>query len=182
MGQSDQGMHTGRTRYQVIPRVLVFLRYAEDVLLLKGAPNKRIWANRFNGVGGHIEVGEGVLAAAQREVHEETGLVVDELLLTAVVNIDAGDDQLGILMFVFIGWSDRQETIASHEGGLHWVPVNQLPTGEMVEDLEWLLPRILTMDADSSPMFLHYSYDKQDQLLIQFTKPSSGTSSKMQAS
>lgn len=167
MGEIDQGLHSGPKRYQAIPRVLVFLRNGDDVLLLKGAPDKRIWANMYNGVGGHIEAGEDVMSAARREVHEETGLVVDDLKLKAIVNINAGDPALGILMFVFVGWSEQRVTSASHEGGLHWIPVDRLPNDELVEDLEWLLPRVLGEWKDRLPRFLYYSYDDHDQLVIE---------------
>ena len=166
MGQNDQGLKSGRRRFQAVPRVLVFLRNRNDVLLLKGAPDKRIWANKYNGVGGHVEVGEDVFSAARREVTEETGLNIDALELAAVVTIDAGDPGLGILMFVFMGWSDSREISPSHEGELHWAPVDRLPKAELVEDLEWLLPRLLTGRDGDPPLFLHYSYDAKDELVI----------------
>ena len=72
MGRKDQGLQSRRDRYQAVPRVLIFLRNRDDVLLLKGAPDKRIWANKYNGVGGHIESDEDVISAARREVTEET--------------------------------------------------------------------------------------------------------------
>ena len=170
MGEKDQGLRTGKKRYQVIPRVLVFLRNGSDVLLLKGAPDKRIWANRYNGVGGHVEVAEDIYAAALREVGEESGQQVSELSLKAVVNIDAGDMDLGILMFVFVGWSEQRETIPSVEGELHWVRVDRLPEEELVEDLTWLLPRVLAMDPGDPPMFLRYYYDGDDNLVISHTE------------
>ncbi len=166
MGQSDQGLHTGKRRYQVIPRVLIFLRNGSDVLLLKGAPNKRIWANRYNGVGGHVEVDEDIYSAALREVKEETGLDVSRLNLKAVVNIDAGDNNVGILMFAFTGWSSNRQFAPSHEGELFWIPANSLPKEELVDDLNWLLPKILTSESDEQPIFLHYSYDLSDNLII----------------
>lgn len=167
MGRNDQGVRIGKKRYQVIPRVLVFLRNGSDVLLLKGSANKRIWANLYNGVGGHIERDENIYTAAIREVAEETGLSVDDLSLKAIVNIDAGDPDSGIMMFVFIGWSANRETKSSDEGELHWVPIDKLPEDQLVEDLSWLLPRVLKSTKDSFPMFLHYSYDADDQLVIE---------------
>ena len=167
MGQNDQGLHSGKKRYQVIPRVLVFLRNGSDVLLLKGATNKRIWANLYNGVGGHIEVDEDIYSAAKREVLEEAGLSVSKLNLRAVVNIDAGKRDLGILMFVFVGWTEERETVSSNEGELHWLPANNLPGDQLVEDLTWLLPRVLNLDSGELLLFLHYSYDENDHLVIQ---------------
>ena len=169
MGQKDQGIHGGRLRYQVIPRVLIFLRNGGDVLLLKGAPTKRIWANLFNGVGGHMEQDEDVLAAARREVQEETGLDVPDLKLRAVVNIDGGDSQTGIMMFVFTGWSQTREIVESHEGGLHWVAAEGLADLPLVEDLSWLLPRVLALPETAAPLFLHYGYDEADHLVIHHT-------------
>jgi 8-oxo-dGTP diphosphatase len=167
MGQNDQGLRSGHDRYNTVPRVLVFLRNGGDVLLLKGAPDKRIWANKYNGVGGHVEHDEDVKSAARREVAEETGLAIDALDLRAIVNINAGDTVLGILMFVFVGWSDQRETNASHEGELQWVPVDHLPEDELVEDLTWLLPRLLGRWQDGQTRFLYYSYDQNDRLVIE---------------
>lgn len=166
MGKSDQGLGAGRDRYRAIPRVLVFLRKSGDVLLLKGAPDKRIWPNLYNGVGGHVEAGEDVLSAARREIREETGLTVNELDLKAVVNIDAGESTLGIVMFVFTGWCQDKATIASPEGELHWVPLEQLESYPLVEDLGWLLPRILRLPENGPPLFLHYGYNDGDELVI----------------
>ncbi|MCH7664271.1 MAG: NUDIX domain-containing protein, partial [Chloroflexi bacterium] len=65
MNASHQG--ESNDRYQLIPRVLIFITRGDEVLLLKGAPDKNLWANLYNGVGGHIERGEDVLSAARRE-------------------------------------------------------------------------------------------------------------------
>jgi 8-oxo-dGTP diphosphatase len=166
MGKDEQGLKGGAARYQTIPRVLVFLRNGSDVLLIKGAPQKRIWANQYNGVGGHVENSEDVISAARREVFEETGLEASPLELQAVVNIDAGDPSLGIMMFVFTGWSKQRETKSSGEGELYWIPVDELNNFNLVEDLEWLLPRVLGTKNRSTPLYLSYGYDDEDNLVI----------------
>ena len=80
---SDQGMPKEQ-RYQFVPRVLVFLTCGDEVLLLKGAPTKRVWPNQYNGLGGHIERGESVLEAAQRVPDQmilETSLLGSEAMV-----------------------------------------------------------------------------------------------------
>lgn len=166
MGKENQGVRTGRKRYQVIPRVLIFLRNQSDVLLLKGSSNKRIWPDLYNGVGGHVEAGEDIYSAAIREVNEETGLVVSDLSLKAIANIDAGDEDTGIMIFVFVGWTEQTATSSSVEGELHWVSTYDFSELEMVEDLVWLLPRLMAMKVDEMPMYLHYHYDEDDRLII----------------
>lgn len=171
MSKSDQGVSASRGRYRAIPRVLVFLFNGSDVLLLKGAPTKRIWPGRYNGVGGHVEANEDVHSAARRETREETGIELDSLALCGVVNIDVGPgqsgDHTGILMFVFRAQTEQRAVRASAEGGLEWMPVAGLPELDLVPDLPALLDRITHMDDQSPPFFARYWYD-DDRLRIAF--------------
>src|SRR3954468_4656922 len=101
---SGQEQFISRGRYTVIPRTLVFLRHGDDVLLLKGAPTKRLWAGRYNGLGGHVEPGETIAAAALREVREEARITADQIdsfCLRALVNVE-GQLQ-GVLLCIFTG-------------------------------------------------------------------------------
>jgi 8-oxo-dGTP diphosphatase len=147
--------------------VLVFVFNEKDVLLLKGAPTKRIWANRYNGVGGHVEASEDVYAAARREIWEETGLSVQDLALRGVVHIDTGQDT-GIMLFVFTARSETRQTAASGEGTLEWVPEERLSAYDLVEDVPVLLTRIAGMPERAPPFFARYWYDEQDRLRISF--------------
>jgi 8-oxo-dGTP diphosphatase len=157
MGRSEQGVEASAGRYTVIPRVLVFVLNGDDVLLLKGAPDKRIWADRYNGVGGHIEPDEDVYAAALRETREETGLAVDDLRFEGLVNIDVSSPT-GIMLAVFSARSAARETVPSPEGTLEWVPLERLDELDLVEDIPVLLSRIVDRPAGAPPFFARYWY------------------------
>jgi 8-oxo-dGTP diphosphatase len=169
MPKQDQGIDVSlkRQRYAVIPRTLVFITRGDDVLLLRGAPTKRIWANKYNGVGGHIERDEDVYTAALREVREETGLPVDDLRLAGLINID-GDQPTGIMLFVFTAKSRSGDPIPSEEGSLEWIERDQLAQIDLVEDLTIILPRSLDLPPNAPPFFAHYHYDEQERLIIRF--------------
>jgi len=164
MPVSDQGIT--QDRYTLIPRTLIFLRRRESVLLLKGAPDKRRWAGLYNGVGGHVEMGEDVLSAARRELREETGLEPPELWLCGTIVIDTGSSP-GVGVYIFCGHCPQGEFRSSREGRLAWVPISELENQPLVEDLHFLLPKILAMKKGDPALSLLYSYDEQGQLNIQ---------------
>lgn len=174
MGKTAQGLAASSQRYTVVPRTLCFILSPEgdDVLLLKGAPTKRIWPNRYNGVGGHLEPGEDVYTAAVREVREETGLSVREVRLRGVINIPVKDRQ-GIMVFVFTARAESRQVMPSEEGTLQWVSRDRLLSLDLVEDLPALLPRALDAPPDAPPFFGLYTYDKADRLVIQWATPES---------
>ena len=167
MPQSDQGLESSQ-RYQFVPRVLIFLTLEGSILLIKGAPDKRVWPNLYSGLGGHVERGESIIEGAQREVLEESGLAVDDLWLCASVTIDAGDQETGITMFVFRGVAPSNETVASSEGSLEWVNPEQLHNINLVGDLPELLARVLNMSRGDPIVWGHYDYDGDGKLQMDF--------------
>lgn len=170
MGANEQGAAATAGRWLTVPRTLCFILSGDDILLMKRATHKRIFPNRYNGVGGHIERDEDPYSGARREILEETGLDVHDLRLCAVYNIDAGE-ATGILLFVFVGSSPSREFVSDmEEGTLHWVPVRELDRLDMVEDLPLILPRILNQPPNAPPLFVHVSYDASDQIQMRFAR------------
>jgi len=176
MPRSDQKISSDR--YSIIPRTLIFLICGENILLLKGSLNKRLWAGLYNGVGGHIDHGEDVLSAARRELHEETGLHVPNLWLCGTVIIDTGGIP-GIGLYVLRG-EYRENSVddgnlskngapsESPDGTLEWVPIAKINDLPLVEDLPILLPRVLQMRLSDPPFSAIYTYNEKDQLEVTF--------------
>jgi len=164
---ADQGVAQSKDRYQLVPRVLCFITLGDEVLLLKGAPDKKIWPGKYNGLGGHVERGESVHAAAEREIHEEAGLAVSDLRLRGVITIETGE-AVGIGLFVFTATANSREVIPSPEGALEWIPIHKIAALDLVEDLPLLLPRVLALKPDDPCFSARYTYDAEGKLVMEF--------------
>jgi len=154
-------------RYKVIPRVLIFSTREDKLLLIKGSPEKKIWPNLYNGIGGHVERGESIFSAAKREFLEETGLKLKHPKLRAVVTIDT-DHQTGIGLFVFCGTAGEGALVTSPEGTLEWIAPESIGNLPIVEDLSVLLPIVLDSNKADQIVFAQYRFDKNGKLLIDF--------------
>lgn len=145
-------------RYQVIPRTLIFIFNKSEVLLIKQNSNKKIGFGKWNGVGGHIENGEDPFFAARREIREETGLAINDLVLKFITIIPESNDP-GICLFIFSGNSKVRAIMDSPEGQLAWMNLDQLNNYPLMLDLSRILELIISQSPKSGPQILSYSID-----------------------
>ena len=162
---SLDGQRLDPGRYAVIPRTISFIVRLNEILLIKLSSDHSGWPGRYNGIGGHVEIGEDPLSAARREVLEETGLTVSDQHLCGVVMVDTGDSP-GIGLFVFVGEVIEADLEASSEGIPAWLPLDGLAAFHLVEDLEFLIPQALNAHSESTVFFAGYTYNLQGELQI----------------
>jgi len=167
MPRADQGIKDHR--FHVIPRTLVFLfNIREQVLLIKGSKNKRLWSGLYNGIGGHIEAGEDILEAAQRELMEETGISNICIKYCGQIMIDVSQDS-GVAIFVFRGMYTGEELVSSKEGKLIWIDMDRLNEISLVEDLVILLPKVANYKEGDPLIIGKYQYSDKNELIISFS-------------
>jgi 8-oxo-dGTP diphosphatase len=154
-------------RYSMVTRTLTLLFKGDQVLLQKAPPTKKIWANHYNGLGGHVENSEDIYSSANRELLEESGLECLDLTLRGVITIEVQPEQ-GILLFVFSGQNIRGQLQPSDEGTLEWIGVDKISTLPVVEDI----PNLVKMLVEKRSLFFgHYAYSETGKLIATFNYP-----------
>jgi len=149
----ERGRHSARLV------TLAFVRSGTDVLLLRHPDASDRFRGLWNGVGGHVEPGEGIRAAARRELREETGLDVEGLRLCGVIH-ESGLLGHAHVLFVFVGEAPGRELQPRQGLEVAWQPIERLGELPLVDDVAELLPRLWTV---REPLFATEAYDGADR-------------------
>ncbi len=140
---------------------LAFVRHGTDVLLLRHPDANDRFPGLWNGIGGHVEPGEGIRAAARRELREEAGLDVDGLRLCGVIH-ESGLLGHAHVLFVFVGAAPGRDLRPREGLEVAWHPIERLGELPLVDDVAQILPRLWTT---SQPLFATEAYDGGDRRL-----------------
>lgn len=137
-----------KERHKVIPRSLCFIKNEDSYLFIRYSESKWAMAGYYNCPGWHIELGEGIIENAEKEILEETGIHVEKTKLRWVLHIEGffGKD---IMLFVTLSHTDSWETQESEEWTLHWMKKEEISWIQLMEDVKTILEKMESMNSDS---------------------------------
>ena len=137
-----------KTRYKVLPRVLIFIFHKDEILLIKysGKGNnpsseKEQRKDIYNGLGGHIEFGENIIESAVKEVQEEAGIEKINPQIKAIINVNGfyGKD---VMNFVITANAKDRNVKSGIEGELEWVKLEDVDKLNTFDDVKPILDKI----------------------------------------
>ena len=146
--------------------VLAYIEKDESFLMLYRNKKKHdINANKWIGVGGHLEQGESKEQALYREIKEETGLDVIEYQYRGLIHFNYGE--LSEMMHLYIVTKVNGELTECDEGTLQYVPKNEILNLPIWEGDRIFLEKLLS----NAPYFeLELIYLKDKLISYKFIK------------
>ena len=126
--------------------VLAYIEKDNSFLMLYRNKKKNdINANKWIGVGGHIEKGETPIDALYREIKEETGLDVISYEKRGIIHFNYGE--LSEIMHLFVVKEAKGELIECNEGTLKYIPKSEVLNIPIWEGDKIFLKIILSNDS-----------------------------------
>lgn len=136
------------------------------LMLLRNRKKNDVNKNKWIGVGGKLEEGEGPLDCVRREVLEETGLTMGQVRFRAVITFRQ-DGQETEYMYLFTS-DDFSGTLQDCvEGELHWVRKEQVTTLNLWEGDRVFL-KLLQEDAPFFFLTLLYNGDALADVRLEY--------------
>ena len=131
--------------YRRILSTLCYARRGDQVLMLHRTkePNLGLWT----APGGKLEWDESPLECAIREMHEETGLVLDRPELRGLITEVSPVEDYQWLMFVFVAPRFSGEVGPCKEGTLAWVPISEVLEIPIPQADAIFFPRVIAQAA-----------------------------------
>ena len=136
-----------KTRYEISPRTLCLIKNEENILLIKYSEKKWDMYGFFNALWGHIEIGEGVIESANREIYEESWLKPDNTKLKWIIHFTNFFGKNG-MMFITISETKETKVIESDEGKLHWININKLDKINVFDDIKIIVSKIIELEKN----------------------------------
>jgi 8-oxo-dGTP diphosphatase len=144
--------------------------HTQVLLMLRNKWDEDVHFGKYLSLGGHVDDGEDILTCARREVREESGLTVTDLVLRGTMMWTGfGARRLDYLCFIFR--ADRYSGTphsGNDEGTLEWVPVDDLASRPMWDSDHLWLPMVF--DESARPFYGVMPYDGHEMISWSFQR------------
>lgn len=142
---------------------LVYLeKDGKYLMLLRNKKKNDENANKYIGVGGHVEEGETILQCAKREVYEETGLTMNKATYKGIVDFYKDGKSSIERMYLYTSKDFVGEVKDCDEGTLEWVPIDKMEELPLWDGDKVFMPLIPIRDR---AFHLTLVYSENDELL-----------------
>ena len=102
--------------------------------------------------GGHVEPGESFVESVIREVHEETGLTIEDPVLCGIKQFPTESGARYVVLF-FKATKFTGEIQSSDEGLVYWLPRSELPKQKLALDM---MEMVRVMESENLSEFMYY--------------------------
>ena len=139
-------------------KLLTLCMIYNDKQILLGMKKRGFGAGRWNGFGGKVAAGESIKDAALRELHEEVGIIPQDLRHRGFIIFEFQGDPQKLEVHLFSAHQFSGEPSESEEMKPQWFAHQDIPYDSMWPDDKYWIPLILE-GKNIEGYFLFGKYD-----------------------
>lgn len=133
--------------------------------MLRRAEDKKFAPGFIHTVGGKMDPGENPLEAVRREVLEESGIIIKNIKLEAILveivpYVDLGQNWM---VYYFSADYDSGELVSSKEGELLWLTKEELLNEKLLSSMKLLAKHII--NPDDGLLIATLKYDQNQNVI-----------------
>lgn len=107
--------------------------------ILLGYKKRGFGKGRWNGFGGKVKNGENIKEAIKRELHEETGIITDDVELMGILEFEFKNKSEILEVHIFRSTKFSGEPKESEEMKPAWFHIDKIPFNQMwPDDIYWM--------------------------------------------